>query len=77
MRGITRIIVIGRTRMKSRWLRDTMGGSLSLCAIKSSIRSKEATKMMIKSLISKYPRGSKAMMTMMETVICIDNDLLN
>jgi hypothetical protein len=33
--------------------------------------------MRIKSLISKYPRGLKAMMTMMETVICIDNDLLN
>jgi hypothetical protein len=79
MREIMRNIVTGRMRMKRWWQGGTIRETRSHYVTKSSIRSKASTriKAVIKSLISRYPRGLRAMTTTMETVICIDNDLLN
>jgi hypothetical protein len=79
MREIMRSIVTERMRMKRWWQGGTIRETRSHCVTKSSIRSKAPTriKAVIKSLISRYPRGLRVMTTTMETVICIDNDLLN
>lgn len=79
MREIMRSIVIERMKMRRWWQGGTIREIKSHCVTKSSIRSKVSTriKTVIKSLISRYPRGLRAMRTTMETMICIENDLLN